>query len=357
MKNKGKIFFVTVLLILSSTAGIIGYKENKKGNENINNEPKKASVIYNYFLEGLQTNEIPTNEVEIDESGNETINKMYEIEKYSCTNNLTGNFDEDAWTFIPDRNDIDSTCSLYFLKTKYEVTLTISNGIEDESNNKYVEREKNGVFKIIPNEGYIFNGNYLCSDEKDAQWNENENTLTINAVTKDIACKVIFEIKNLKMDVTVINGNGNTTENVNYGEKVEAIVNPKDGYEKPKIECTNNQTAIFKDSKITIEKLTDNTSCKVTFNPVPIEKYNLTIKNLPENIKIVTGDTTQSIEKGKTATITLKADEGYEINSISCEGVTPSKEVLDNGSIKYTFLSIEKNVTCEIESKAKEKND
>ncbi|UKI57209.1 MAG: hypothetical protein L6V81_07480 [Clostridium sp.] len=43
------------------------------------------------------------------------------------------------------------------------------------------------------------------------------------------------------MDVTVVNGKGTTTETAKYGESISAIVEPNEGYQNPKLECTNDQ--------------------------------------------------------------------------------------------------------------------
>lgn len=352
MKNKGLIAFTTILFLLSASAGTVGYLENKNKEIEPNNEVKNE-IKYRYFLEDLEVDSMPKNETTTNENGEEVQNIIYALSSFKCTNEITGTFDTEKWEFIPSVNK-NGECSLYFVNTQYEVILTTINAEQDESNLRFINRESDGVFKINPNEGYEFNDNYVCTDGKEGQWDPANNTFTINAITSDIACKLTFEIKNLNMDVTVTNGNGNTTETAKYGESISAIIEPNDGYGNPKIECTNNQTAKFVDNQLVIDKITSDTSCKVKFLLLPIEKYKLTIDNIPENVTIVNGSDVQEIEKGKTGTIILKANEGYEISNISCEGITPNKETLEDGSIKYSFLSVTKNITCTVETKGVE---
>jgi hypothetical protein len=160
-------------------------------------------------------------------------------------------------------------------------------------------------------------------------------------------CKVNFSIKELSAKITVVNGNGNTTEKAKYGENISAIVTPNDGYKDPKIECTNKQTATFENNKITIQKLTDNTECKITFNTAPVTKYKL-IFELPSQVTVVSGSTTQEIEAGKDGTITLQTDSSYT-HSLDCDGVSPSKvEDINATNKKYTFLAMNKNITCKV---------
>ena len=57
---------------------------------------------------------------------------IYKFDEYKCTNGVTGEFDNDEWKFLPS-DDIDSECSLYFNKSKYEVKLTVIKGTPDEN--------------------------------------------------------------------------------------------------------------------------------------------------------------------------------------------------------------------------------
>lgn len=349
--------FVLVLLILAELilagGGITGYIYDNKRVEPEPEKPveKQQEVKYRYYLEEIEQDTMPQNEVINNEDGTQTTNVLYKLSNFACSNGVTGEWDDATWTFTP--NEIkDSECSLYFVKAKYEVTLTITNGTESEDNLKFVDRESNGVFTITPNEGYEFQ-EATCSDNKEATWNAANNTLEINAITKDVTCKVVFGIQNLTLDVTVTNGKGNTTETAKYGDSISAIVEPNSGYENPTITCTNNQVALFDNNKITIEKLTKNTKCKVTFKKVQLEKFTLKIDTLPDTIKITSGSNSQEIESGKTGTFTLKADEGFEIDNITCGGITPSKEVLADGSIKYSFIGMTSNIACSVTSKVK----
>ena len=345
MKNKGIIFLLTLLFLVSSAAAGIGYYQSMK-TPVVKPEPKeKVKVAYVCYLEDEKVDTIPTNITTTDENGETTTEILYKFLKFSCTNDLTGEFDETEWTFKP-AVEKDSSCSLYFVKSKYSVTLTIVSGTASDSNPEYVPREESGEFAITPYEGYEYK-DAVCSDDKEVTWDEKRNMLIVNAVTKDVMCKVNFTVKTLTAKFTVINGTGNTSESVEYGNSVSAIVEAKDGYEKPKVECTNKQTATFADNKVTIEALTKDTECKITFTAVPVEKFKLSL-DLPSQVTVVSGTVSQDIESGKDGTFTLQIDEGYELN-INCGDVTPSKiEPLDSYTTKYTFLTIKKNISCKV---------
>ena len=368
MKNKGMLFILFILFLIAATGAGVGFYYNNIG---INQKPieiPKGKVVYKYYLEDIEVTEMPKNKTISKENNNDNtdgidlenetdINEtekseteevtqeiLYKFLKFSCTNDLTGTFDEEKWEFIP-AEEKDSTCSLYFVNSRYPVTLTVINGTADESNSKYVDREENGTFKINPHEGYEFK-DAICSDNKEAVWNSTNNTLLISAVTKEVSCKVNFSIQTLTAKITVVNGTGNTSENVEYGESVEAVVEAKDGYEKPKIECTNKQSATFENNKLTIAKLTKNTECKVTFTAVPVIKYKLTV-SLPPQVKSVGNPLSQEIESGKDGSFTLRTDEEWT-SKIDCGGFIPNEERLDSYTVKYTFLSMSKDIACKV---------
>lgn len=58
---------------------------------------------------------MPINEKTTDENGVETINELYTFSRFTCTNDVTGDFDTKEWKFLP-KNEEESTCELYFVK-------------------------------------------------------------------------------------------------------------------------------------------------------------------------------------------------------------------------------------------------
>ncbi len=343
MKNKGFFVFLLFLFLIAAGGAGLGYYYNgKRGETSKPPTPEKVKVAYLYFLEDEQRETMPKNETTTDEEGNVTTEKKYIFLKFSCTNDLTGEFNEEEWKFVP-AEEKDSTCSLYFVNSSYKVDFTVVSGTASENNPKTINREETGEFVITPNEGYEFK-EAVCSNGKESTWNAKTNTLTISAITEDLICKVNFTVKTLSAKFTVVNGTGNTTETAEYGESVNAIVEAKDGYEKPKIECSNKQTAVFEDNKITIEKLTNNTECKITFTSVPVAKYKFTLE-LPEHIKSDT--VSQEIAAGADVSFILERPEQYSYK-LNCGDAIPKDDEIDSFKRKYTFLSISKDITCKV---------
>lgn len=264
MKNKGMLVILIIMFIIAVTGGVVGFLESKKNKPDTPNDNKAGTITYKYFLEDEEVNEMPVNEKTIDENGMEVTNEIYAFSRFNCDPSLTGDFNTEEWKFVP-AEEIESTCELYFVKAKYEVTITEPiNATLDVNNPKYINREENGTFIIVPNEGYEFS-KATCSDNKQTSWDEEKNALIINSITKDVSCKVDFKLKELTVNIKVTNGEGSTTKTITYGESLKEVVTPKDGYENPEVKCSNNQNGVFKENTFGIDKVTNDTDCTVVF--------------------------------------------------------------------------------------------
>lgn len=338
--RKVLIIVLSICFLLTTTASIVGivYK-NKKIEPIIPEVPNNNLVKYEYYLENEIQEEMPKNSIDSE--------VKYVFSKYLCTNNLAGSFDTTLWKFTPSE-DKEATCKLYFVKSQYEVTITTTNGLvkNDDDGIFKIPRESEGQFNVVPNEGYKYK-NVVCSNEKEAIYDLSTNTLIINSVMEDIACKVNFEIMKFKAKISVTNGTGSTTETVKYGDDVNVIVKAKEGYEKPTFKCSNDQNGSYKNNTFSIYKLTDNTTCNITFKKIPVEKFTLKLSDLPNTVTIVAGNTSQSIKKGTDGKFSLKPDTGYNIN-LNCN-VKPSSSTTDpDGTVNYTFLNVSKDITCSV---------
>lgn len=351
MKNKGMLVLLLILFIIATAGGVIGYMESKKDNQEEINVPK-GKITFKYYLEDEEVQEMPVNEKTVDENGIETTNELYKFSRFVCSNDVTGDFNTDSWKFEP-KEEKESICELYFVKAKYEVTITEPmNATLDQNNPKYIDREENGSFIITPNEGYEF-ASAMCSDNKQTSWDETKNALIINSITKDVSCKVEFKLKELAVNITVRNGEGTTTKNVKYGESITEVVTPKEGYDSPKIVCTNEQTGTFKENTFNIEKVTNNSNCTITFNKIPTKKYTFKVE-IPSIVTILKGSTNLEVEEGKDTDITFKVEEGYTM-TLDCGDILPSTtEDVDSTTKKYTFKGVKNNISCKVSAKISE---
>ena len=341
MKNKVPIIILSILFVISSACAVVGFI-NYKEEDVVVPEPPKDEIVYEYYIEDALTDKLPSKD-------------DYLFSKFNCTDNIKAEFDEEKWKFVPEVNK-KATCQLYFVKKVYETTVTVSNGIvNDENNTKTVNREESITYSITPNEGYIFDS-ATCSDNKEVKWDASTNTLTIDSVTKDVACKLIFSVTKLKFNVMVDteSGTGSDEATYNYGDSVTAVVKPKSGYEgkEPQITCSNGQVATYDVEKyiLSIEKLTSDTKCSVKFKKTPVKVYTFKLI-LEEGITVTTGGDLINgvkISAGSGENFTLRAENGKE-RIIDCGGRQPStKKQNDEYTYFYEYLDITSDMTCKV---------
>lgn len=349
------IIALSILSILFISCGIFGFILHKKEkNTQIEKPaivPQSNTVTYKYYLENEEMNDIPKNKTITNEDGTTETETLYIYKKFSCQNGTEGDFNLDKWKFTPKEEKRD-VCSLYFVKSKYNIKLNINNAIESEENIHIIDRENNGVFKITPNEGYIFN-KVTCTNSKEATWNEKDKTLTLNVVMQDTECDVNFEKKQLKINLTVKNGTGSITENVYYGDSKSIIVTPNQGFKEGKLSCTNNQIFTFNNNTIYFEKLTNNTTCTLTYSKEKINTFSLDISDLENNETIsLISEKTQTIKSGETGKIILRTTE-KNTPQLNCSGIIPNineiEKTENSKTIEYIFYDINQNITCKVE--------
>ena len=345
--------FLSLLFVCSTTGAVIGYKKNQERNKPIE-EPIKKEITINYYLEDVLVEEMPSKKIDDTE---------ILFDKFSCTNDINGAFDEEKWIFTTNEN-VEGTCKLYFVKSKYKITITPSNAVSDENNPQYINRNENGSFIVTPNEGYKY-ADVICSNNKEAHWDESTNTLSINSITSDIACTMNFDRKELKIDVIVKNGAGNTTEKVLYGEDKRILIEPSGPeWTNPTIKCTNSKKepieAISGTNSFSLVKVTDNISCNVTYNK-KIVKYKFEIKEpIPESINIVDGALVQEIIEGKDGTIAFTSEDENTLPKLICkddknQSVLATSEPNGNQT-KFTLYNFSKNITCTVSTEQKVSN-
>ena len=126
MSNKKPIAIVLVALTaVCLCLGTIGLLENRKNAKPAEKPQRNYQVTYKYYLNDVEVSQMPTNATMISEDEETSsssskqelaVEKLYAFNTYSCTNNVTGTWNDETWTFTHS-NTADATCSLYFVTT------------------------------------------------------------------------------------------------------------------------------------------------------------------------------------------------------------------------------------------------
>lgn len=356
-KGKGVIVTLILLIMICVSCGTVGFLESKNINKDKNNNKNENyQITYRYYLDGEELEEpleqvfteVPNPEFE----GSTTEIPNYKFERYSCTKDVTGEWDEEEWTFKPELTD-NSTCRLYFIKTIHEVTFKANNGKlpSGELEEKITaELEKESKINIKPNDGYKFD-KVECNNGTTAEYDEITNDLTVSNVKKDSICTISFKISDFVVDVKANNGTVTTeSKSVNYGDNATFYVTPSENYKFDTVTCTNGQKAIYNEAnqQVIINGITNNTTCTVNFKP---KKF--TVSLTVENGNVETSQ--KEVAEGGTATFTnIKPNAGYLLSgaTLNC---TPK-----NSSTVTSFqqgVATIANVTADLQCKITLKRD
>lgn len=357
-KQKNILTIMIILLILSTGSFLTGvYFRYFEGNEEvkpnkpipISNTTYSKNLKFKYFLEDEEQTDMPTNSKKIDENNNTVTSDDYMFARYVCTNNIKGEFNAVTWEFIPN-SDEEGECELYFVKSKYEVTVTSPNGTVD-NNVQMVTRQEDAAFVIEPNKGYSFK-KAECSNGKEAKWDASTKTLKIEAIMSDVTCNVSFEKNKLSVNLKLEDAKTATLTDgellqANYGDPVKAIVKVNSDYVLAEngVTCTNDQVGKWEANMFTIEQLTSDTECVLKFKEKEKVYYTFKINN-PDNSGVaLVGETTREIEEGKTFTLEYKHLGSNNI-TLNCD-VKPTKgPITVDDKTTYVWDNVSSNINC-----------
>lgn len=356
-KTKGKVIMPILILLIAVCllCGTLGYVESKKVDDKDPSKENKKDfkVAYRYYVDGEEVEEMPENEItenpDPDFEGATTKTPSYAFEKYTCTNNVTGEFDEKKWEFKPDLT-ANTTCRLYFIKGTHEVTFKVSNGKlpeKPEDQKLTVELNKEGNIKITPNDGYKFD-KVECTNDTKAEYNSEANEVKVSNVKKDSVCTISFKISDYSVEVRASNGTvTGEAKSANYGENVTFDVTPSDNYKFDTVSCTNNQVATYENGKLTVTGISNDTICTVQFKPV---RYNVTLE--VTNGSLITGTVpTQTVAEGGTVSFGISPNEGYQLTGATTTcNVANTKIEATSGTV--FIYNVTQDLNCRVTLKA-----
>ena len=191
------------------------------------------------------------------------------------------------------------------------IILSINSKENKKEENKNISiiletEEGNLESDTFPNKNEYEYSSLVCentSDEGKATFNEEQWKLNLSVEEKVIDgnfnCTIHFKEKTYEVKVEVQNGvlEGENTKILNYNESTTFIVSPRSGYGSPTVSCTNSQKGNISGNTLTVNNVTNDTTCTVTFKQVTAAEYLIEQKddyNDSDIIKIVQPETIQT---------------------------------------------------------------
>lgn len=353
-KSNALVYILLFLITICLAGGIVGLMAKKSGinsNTNSKKDPKDFKVTYKYYLDGEEVNEmVKQDTIQVENPEFEGVmdkKDLYTYDKYTCTNEVTGSWNNEQWSFTPELT-ADTTCRLYFLKIFHEVTVNTTNGLLPNNTNTQkflIERNNSKITNVIPTEGYKIDTNLKCTNEVNAVYNEETKDLTISNVNKDSICTIPFVLRGYEVEIQVSMGEAKETKKTaNFGDTVTFETTPLENYIFDTVNCTNNQVGEFDQVSniLSIKNLNNDTKCVVQFKQ---NKHQV-------NLKVVGGALVNvksplSVDNNGSAAFPLSKNEGYKYTGakLTCDGVTVESE-LNTATNILTIKNVTQDLNC-----------
>ena len=166
------------------------------------------------------------------------------------------------------------TCTLTFAEISSVVTLSAGvTGTVASPTSKVVKYNKTATFTVTPNSGY---DNVL--ETNTCGGTLSGNTYTITNVKESKNCEISFRKNLSSLILTVINGTGGASKNVELGTGTFENVAPNAGYTTSgaSMSCDGGATIMLNSTTVTISGITKAQTCTLTFKPIT---YTITLDN------------------------------------------------------------------------------
>ena len=252
----------------------------------------------------------------------------------------------------------NTTVEAIFTKKTYQLTIESTGGgqvvygsnvIDNATNSFTVEYNASATLVVIPNEGYQLSK--LTVNGKNVTAAVTNNIYTIANISSSQQVNVSFEkipAKTFTLSINVGSGgvvsyNGvevsNTTRDfiVNEGASTELDIVPDKGYRIKSVFINNkDMMSSIVDNSLSIKDIKFDTSVKVEFESIPINKYTILITvssggKLECNGMSISNDSRSiAIDEGSSIELTVLADVQYKLGKLTVDDSDMTSLVTDN---------------------------
>ena len=159
-----------------------------------------------------------------------------------------------------------------FKMPKYKITINLSNAAIDGSNN-FVDTVYgyNATYLISPDTFYHFknnDGDLSCSSEANVVLANDK--ISFKNISSDVTCNVKYRGDIVTASIIVNNGTAaNSTLSGEVGKDLSTTITASTGYAFSNVSCTNSQNATYASKTITINKISNYTTCTLDYVKVP----------------------------------------------------------------------------------------
>lgn len=285
-------------------------------------EKTDYTIDYRYFIDNETVSSLPENI------------GSYDFTDYYCTNNVKGTWNEAEWKFVPSLT-ANTTCELRFVTKTYEIKTEFIGATNADSEYNGISSVKKGEsleFVVTLDEGYGYDS-VTCSNNETATFNKETNTVLIGPFNNGSTCIVNFKVNEYDVKVEATNAApGSASAKVEHGKNAELEISPSTNYTLDSVTCTNNQTAEWKDNKLTVSAVSDNTVCTLKFK---LQSYKVVVKVNNGSVDAAS----KTIAYGKSDSFTITANEGYTLDGATVDCGNTATGTLTNSKLQVSGIS------------------
>ncbi len=207
----------------------------------------------------------------------------------------------------------------------------------------------NSTITFVPDEGYELDKLLINGEEVEVE--DNEYTFTPES---DVTIEVSFReaVEYCKITLSIGNGGSITVkddlyeiENNKYiyvpvGESITLVIKPHINYKVNTVKVSGKTVKLNEDGEYTLECTDTAATVSATFKSTnQAEETSYTVTAFASGGGTISPSGANEVEEGGNITFTIKANEGYEIYSVTVDG---NEVTLSNG--KYTIKNVSSNM-------------
>lgn len=177
-----------------------------------------------------------------------------------------------------------------FITPEFKITINLVNAsINDKNKISETVIGYNKTYTITPDKSYyIFKnkeGDLVC-DKTIGSYKIVDNKLVLDNIKGNGSCSIRYRGKDVTANIVVNNGTAaNSILTGEVGDSLSTTVNGTSAYAYDSVSCTNGQSASYVPKKITVNNITNDTTCTVIYGKPEDKIYTFVANDQTYNVK------------------------------------------------------------------------
>lgn len=218
---------------------------------------------------------------------------IVDIRKLNTTSTL-GSFESRITELVIPETMVTGTGSRnnpwMFIVPEFKITINLVNAnISGKNEISETVIGYNKTYTITPNQSYyLFKGKEgdLVCDSTIGSYKIIDNKLVLDNIKGDGTCSIRYRGKDVTANIVVNNGSASSTKlNGEAGDDLSTTLTGSSGFAYDTVSCTNGQNASYVPKTLTINHITNDTTCTVTYGKPEDKTYTFVAANQTYSVR------------------------------------------------------------------------